>query len=55
MIIEDDYVMERLFAHQIFSEYSVGFRSQYIEPAMQILQGKLGFCPSTYNRLETLL
>lgn len=53
VIIEDDYVMERLFAHQIFIEYSDGFRSQYIEPAMQILQGKLGFYPPTYNRLET--
>ena len=53
VIIEDDYVMERLFDHQIFIEYSDGFTSEYLEPAIRILNGELGFYPPEYDRSET--
>lgn len=53
VIIEDDYVMARLFDHQIFIEYSDGFVEEYIEPAINILNGNLGFYPKTYDRSET--
>lgn len=53
VIIEDDYVMKRLFDHQVFIEYSDGFVSKYVEPTIRILNGNLGFYPEEYNRNET--
>ncbi len=53
LIVEDDYVMQRLYDHQIFIEYSGGFISEYVEPAVQILNGNLGFYPPSYDRRET--
>lgn len=53
VIIEDDYVMQRLFEHQVFIEYSDGFVSKYVEPSIQILNGNLGFYPKEYDRSET--
>ncbi len=53
VIIEDDYVMERLYDHQVFIEYSDGFTSRYLEPAIRILNGELGFYPPEYDRSET--
>lgn len=53
VIIEDDYVMQRLYDHQVFIEYSDGFVSKYVEPAAKILNGDLGFYPSEYDRCET--
>lgn len=53
LIVEDDYVMQRLYDHQIFIEYSGGFISEYVEPAVQILNGNLGFYPPSYDRCET--
>lgn len=53
LIVEDDYVMQRLYDHQIFIEYSGGFVFQYVEPAIQILNGNLGFYPPEYDRSET--
>lgn len=53
VIIEDDYVMARLFDHQIFIECSDGFIEEYIEPTINILNGNLGFYPKTYDRSET--
>ncbi len=53
VIIEDDYVMERLYDHQVFIEYSDGFTSEYLEPAIRILNGELGFYPPEYDRSET--
>lgn len=53
VIIEDDYVMERLYEHQIFIENSDGFNAELIEPAIQILNGNLGFYPPSYDRSET--
>ena len=53
VIIEDDYVMQRLYDHQVFIEYSNGFVSEYIDPTLRILNGKLGFYPPEYDRSET--
>lgn len=53
LIVEDDYVMQRLYEHQIFIEYSGGFVSLYVKPAIQILNGVLGFYPPEYDRSET--
>ena len=50
VIIEDDYVMQHLYEHQVFIEYSDGFTSKYVEPAVRILSGNLGFYPSEYDR-----
>lgn len=54
VIIEDDYVMQRLYDHQVFIEYSDGFVSKYVEPAVRILNGDLGFYPPDYDRSESL-
>lgn len=53
VIIEDDYVMKHLYEHQVFIEYSDGFDYKYIEPAINILNGNLGFYPPNYDRSET--
>lgn len=53
VIIEDDYVMQRLYDHQVFIEYSNGFVSEYVEPVIRILNGNLGFYPPEYDRSET--
>lgn len=53
VIIEDDYVMNKLYNHQVFIEYSDGFSSQYVEPTVEILNGNLGFYPPEYDRNET--
>lgn len=53
VIIEDDYVMERLYDHQVFIESSHGFTSEFIKPAIDILNGTLGFYPPSYDRSET--
>ena len=53
VIIEDDFVMQRLYQHQIFIEYSDGFVSRYVDPSIQILNGNLGFYPPEYDRSET--
>ena len=53
VIIEDDYVMQELYEHQVFIEYSDGFDVRYITPAIRILNGNLGFYPPDYDRTET--
>lgn len=53
VIIEDDYVMQRLYDHQVFIEYGNGFTFEYVEPAIRILNGNLGFYPKEYDRSET--
>ncbi len=53
VIVEDDYVMQRLYPHQVFIEYSGGFVSAYVEPVIQILNGNLGFYPPEYDLSET--
>lgn len=53
VIIEDDYVMQRLYDHQVFIEYGNGFISKYVEPTIRILNGNLGFYPPEYDRSET--
>jgi len=53
VIIEDDFVMKRLYDHQILIEHSDGFAATYIEPTVDILNGNLGFYPPEYNRKET--
>ena len=53
VIIEDDYVMKRNYEHQVFIEYSDGFTSKYVLPAIKILNGVLGFYPYDYNLNET--
>lgn len=54
VIIEDDFLMKKLHAHQVFIEYSDGFTSRYVEPSLRILNGELGFYPEAYDRSETI-
>ncbi len=53
VLIEDDYIMQTLYDHQVFIEYSDGFTSKYVEPTIEILNGNLGFYPPEYDRSET--
>ena len=53
VIIEDDFVMNRLYDHQVLIEHSDGFTADYIEPTVRVLNGNLGFYPPEYNREET--
>lgn len=53
VIIEDDYVMKRLYDHQVFIEHSDGFTSVYIAPAINILNGNCHFYPPSYDISET--
>lgn len=54
VILDDDMVMHKFLDHQVFVEYSNGLLPKYINPAIQILNGQLGFYPPNYNISETL-
>lgn len=53
VIIDDELVSEPLQEHQVFCDLYRGLQVEHIEPIMNILNGKLGFYPKTYNRKET--
>ena len=53
VIIDDELVSEPLQEHQVFCDLYRGLQIEHIEPILNILNGKLGFYPETYNRQET--
>ncbi len=55
VIIEDDNIICSLVEHQVFIETCDGIKEEHVKPAIDILNGKLGFYPPNYNREETLM
>lgn len=55
VILDDDMVMKKFLAHQVFIEYSNGLLKEHITPAIAILNGKLGFYPPNYDIEEGLM
>ena len=55
VIIEDDNLIYSLVEHQVFIETCDGIKEEHVKPAIDILNGKLGFYPPNYNREETLM
>jgi len=53
VIIEDDFLMQTLYDHQVWISNSEGFSSKYVLPTIEILNGNLGFYPPEYDRGET--
>lgn len=54
LILDDDYIIDSLREHQIFLDLYMGVREAHIKPAIDILNGKLGFYPPDFNFNETL-
>lgn len=54
VILDDDMVMKKFLEHQVFIEYSNGLLEEHINPAIAILNGKLGFYPLNYDINESL-
>lgn len=53
VIIDDELVDFELQEHQVFLDLYRGLRVEHIKPIISILNGKLGFYPSNYDRSET--
>ena len=54
VILDDDLIGEELQEHQVFLDLYRGLQEEHIIPALNILNGNLGFYPSNYDRSETL-
>ena len=53
VIIDDELVDFELQDHQVFLDLYRGLQIEHIKPIISILNGKLGFYPLNYDRLET--
>lgn len=53
VILDDELVAQSLQAHQVFPELYKGLQECHIIPALNILNGQLGFYPLNYNKDET--
>ncbi len=53
VILDDNLIGEELQEHQVFLDLYRGLQEEHIVPSINILNGKLGFYPSYYNRNET--
>ena len=53
VIVDDELVDKDLQEHQVFLDLYKGLQEEHIEPIINILNGKLGFYPETYDRKET--
>ena len=54
LILDDEYVGERLKEHQVFLDLYNGICYEHIIPSINILNGRLGFYPKDFNFNETL-
>lgn len=54
LIFDDDYIIESLKEHQIFLDLYKGITWEHVEPAINILNGNLGFYPPDFNFNETV-
>ena len=53
VILDDELIGEELQEHQVFLDLYRGLQEEHIIPALNILNGNLGFYPSNYDRNET--
>ena len=53
LILDDDYIINGLIGHQVFLDLYNGVCEEHVVPAINILNGKLGFYPPNFNFLET--
>lgn len=53
LIFDDDYIFENYKDHEVYLDLYNGITEEHIEPAVSILNGKLGFYPKNYNFEET--
>ena len=53
VILDDELIGEDLQEHQVFIDLYRGLQEEHVIPAINILNGKLGFYPPTYDRNET--
>ena len=54
VIVEDEHVISKYADHQVLIEYANGLSIEHVEPAINILNGNLGFYPPSYDQTETL-
>ena len=53
VILDDDLIGEEFQEHQVFLDLYRGLQEEHIIPALNILNGNLGFYPPNYDRNET--
>lgn len=53
VILDDELIGEELQEHQVFLDLYRGLQEEHIIPALNILNGNLGFYPPNYDRNET--
>lgn len=53
LIFDNDYVIKDLLEYEIFLDLYNGICDYHIEPAINILNGNLGFYPPNFNFNET--
>lgn len=53
VILDDELVEEELIEHQVYLDLYRGLKLEHIKPALDILNGNLGFYPENYDRNET--
>ena len=53
VILDDELIEEELQEHQVFLDLYRGLQEEHIIPALNILNGNLGFYPPNYDRNET--
>ena len=53
LILDDDVIVKSLLEHQVFPDLYEGITEEHIRPSIDILNGKLGFYPPSFNFDET--
>ena len=53
VILDDDIIGSELIEHQVFLDLYKGLQLEHIKPALDILNGKLGFYPKYFDKSET--
>lgn len=53
VILDDEYLGDSLSPHQVYLDLYKGLQLEHIYPALNILNGDLGFYPKDYNTKET--
>lgn len=54
VILDDEIIADEFIQHQVFLDLYNGLQVEHIEPALNILNGRLGFYPKDYDRTETI-
>ena len=53
VILDDEVIGDELSEHQVYLDLYKGLQLEHVKPALDILNGKLGFYPKDYDRTET--